>query len=91
MQHKCQKMDCNRKALGTRLRCVGKAVQNGGTFHTFCGAEKITQLLPKINARTGGIQVDERHLLFGEYLQKYTPLSPERAEKHANEGGNYLF
>ena len=40
MQHKCQKMECNRKALGTRLRCVGKAVQNGGTFHSFCEAEK---------------------------------------------------
>ena len=43
MQHKYQKMECNRKALGTRLRCVGKAVQNGGTFHTFCEAEKNTQ------------------------------------------------
>ena len=40
MQHKCQKMDCNQNDLGTRLRCVGKAVQNGGTFHSFCEAEK---------------------------------------------------
>lgn len=61
-------MNCNRKALGTRLRCVGKAVQNG--FTRFAKRKKITQLLSKINARTGGIQVDEQHLLFGEYLQK---------------------
>ena len=40
MQHKCQKMDCNQNDLGTRLRCVGKAVQNGGTFHSFCDTEK---------------------------------------------------
>ena len=50
-------------------------------FTRFATRKKIPQLLPKINARTGGIQVDERHLLFGEYLQKYAPLSPERAEK----------
>ena len=63
-------MDCNRKALGTRLRCVIKAVQNGGKFRRFAKRKKITQLLPEINARTDGIQVDERYLLFGEYLQK---------------------
>ena len=39
-------------------------------FTRFEKRKKITQLLPKINARTEGIQVDERHLLFGEYLQK---------------------
>ena len=39
-------------------------------FTRFAKQKKITQLLPKINARTEGIQVDERHLLFGEYLQK---------------------
>ena len=60
-------------------------------FTPFAKRKKNSQLLPEINARTGGIQVDERHLLFGEYLQKYTPLSLERAEKQANEGGNYLF
>ena len=59
-------------------------------FTRFATRKKIPQLLPKINARTGGIQVDGRHLLFGEYLQKYAPLSPERAEKQANEGGNYF-
>ena len=82
MQHKCQKMDCNQNDLGTRLRCVGKAVYKmAERFTRFATRKKIPQLLPKINARTGGIQVDERHLLFGEYLQKYAPLSPERAEK----------
>ena len=39
-------------------------------FTRFAKRKKITQLLPKINARTEGTQVDERHLLFGEYLQK---------------------
>ena len=39
-------------------------------FTRFAKRKKITQLLPKTNARTGGIQVDKRHLLFGEYLQK---------------------
>ena len=29
-------MDDNREALGTRLRGFGRAVENGGTFHTFC-------------------------------------------------------
>ena len=39
-------------------------------FTRIAKGKKITQLLPKIKARTEGIQVDERHLLFGEYLQK---------------------
>ena len=75
-------MDCNRKALGTRGYVVLlKQYKMAESFTRFAKRKKITQLLPIINARTGGIQVDERHLLFGEYLQKYTPLSPERAEK----------
>ena len=39
-------MDGNREALGTRLRGFGRAVENGGTFHTFC-EQQLTELLPK--------------------------------------------
>ena len=92
MQHKYQKMECNRKALGTRLRCVGKAVQNGGTFHTFCEAEKKypTYYLKSMQEQEEYMSTNDICYLENICRSKYVPLSPERAEKQANEGGNYL-
>jgi len=49
------------------LRCFGGAVRNGGTSHTF-RTEETAELLPKNVARKAKIQIDGRHLLFGEYL-----------------------
>ena len=73
----------------TRLRCFGGAVRNGGTSHTF-RAEETAELLPKNLARKARIQIDGRHLLFGEYLLRRTKhlLSSELAEKQANEVRN---
>ena len=42
-----------------------RAVQNGRIFHTFCEEEI---------AETGRIQLDGRHLLFGEYLKSKHPF-----------------
>ena len=63
-------MDCNRKALGQGYIVLVKQYKMAERFTRFAKPKKITQLLPKINARTGGIQVNKRHPLFGEYLQK---------------------
>ena len=52
---------------GTRLRCFGGAVRYGGTSHTF-RAEETVELLPENVPRKARIQIDGRHLLFGEYL-----------------------
>ena len=41
-----QKINGNREALGMRLCSFGRAVENGGTFHTFL-EEEIAELLPK--------------------------------------------
>ena len=48
-----------------------RAVENGGTIHTF-REEKIAKLLPKSIARTARIQFEKWHLLFREYLRDWT-------------------
>jgi len=41
-----EKRNGNQEALGTKLPCFGKAVDNDETFHTFCEEEQ-AELLPK--------------------------------------------
>ena len=62
-------MDGNREALGMRLRCFGREVQNGGTFYTF-SEEEIAQLLLK-NCKNSNIKNTTRRMAlpFGGYLQ----------------------
>ena len=43
-------------------------MKNDGRFHPFC-EEEIGKLLAKNIARTAKIQLDGRHMLFGDYLQ----------------------
>ena len=66
-------MDDNREAHRKRLRCFGKARQNGGSFHTF-RVEEITELFPT------------KHLK-NIYLLNIT-LYPDLTEKQANEDEN---
>lgn len=53
------------------------------TFHE----EEIVELLSTASKNVARIQLDGRHLLFGEYLQK----SPELAEKQATEDGTLTW
>ena len=50
-------MDGNREALGTKLLCFGRAVENGGTFYTFY-EEELHEIVPKTMARTARKQLD---------------------------------
>ena len=84
-------MDGNQEALGTRLRCFGREVENGGTFHTFC-EEEIAQL-PLKNCKNSNIKNTTRRMpsaIWRISAEQSIPLYHERAGKQAN-GGNHLF
>ena len=46
------KRDRNRGAPGTRLRCLGRVVKNGGITFPVFRKEEVSELLPKNMART---------------------------------------
>ena len=81
------------KALRTRLRCVGRAVQNGGKFHAFCEAGKklLNYCLKLMQEKEEYKSTDDNCYLENIYRSKYIPLSPELAEKQANESGKLFI
>ena len=58
----------NREGLGTRLRFFGRELEKWRTFHSFQDLE-LGEKIAKNGARTARRQLEERHLLFGEYLR----------------------
>ena len=74
-QYKCQKNGWQPRSPGSEvaLLCFGRAVENGGTFHTFC-EEELHELVPKNIARTPRKHLDRRLLLFEDYLPDLTAL-----------------
>ena len=58
-------MDCNRETLGRGYVVLVKQHKTAEKVTRFA---KIAQLLDKHIAKTARIQLDGRHLLFGEYL-----------------------
>ena len=86
-----RKMGGNRGALGMRLRCFGREVQNGGTFHTFCEKEISQLLLKNCRTATSRIQLEGWHCHLEDICRTKHPFISWTFRETGTNGDNHLL